>query len=113
MAWPVLPPTPTTVRVHFPLAKIREVPTAAKVVLEFSVLDAFIAGLSTAFFGALVAGGAFLLRQVLALQEKVRTLEGQMGAFKVLQQTIKSARSRTSETLIRSAAESEVDAHEP
>lgn len=46
--------------------------------LEFSVLDAFIAGLSTAFFGSLVAGGAYLLRQYMALREHATTLQNRM-----------------------------------
>jgi hypothetical protein len=44
-------------------------------VLEVSVLDAFIAGLSAAFFGALVAGGAYLLKEQLRLREQVASMQ--------------------------------------
>jgi hypothetical protein len=53
--------------------------------LHPSALDAFIAGLSTAFFGSLVAGGAYLLRQQMALREAVATLTTRLEHMKALE----------------------------
>lgn len=56
--------------------------TADSSVLELSVLDAFIAGLTTAFFGALVAGGAYLLRQQIIMREEVSALRNRLNELR-------------------------------
>lgn len=66
--------------------------------LDLSALDAFIAGLSTAFFGALVAGGAYLLRQQLILREQIATLRLHVSRLQALEGFVTSA-SPTTEIL--------------
>ena len=42
--------------------------------LNISAIDAFVGGLATAFFAGLLASGAYLLKQLLALKEQVATV---------------------------------------
>ncbi|MFO1533519.1 MAG: hypothetical protein ABR562_07490 [Thermoplasmatota archaeon] len=49
--------------------------------LQISALDALVGGMATAFFGGLVAAGAYLLKQHLALREHVGALAAKLDAF--------------------------------
>lgn len=80
---------------------------------EPTALDAFIAGLSTAFFGALVAGGAYLLQQQLSLREQVATLRASVSRVQALERFVTHTRPWESETLKTSPANMEGDADEP
>ncbi len=60
--------------------------------LEPTALDAFIAGLSTAFFGALVAGGAYLLREHIRLREQLEGLRTQVLALEPMKRMLSGSR---------------------
>ena len=55
---------------------------AGIVALELSALDAVIGGIATAFFGGLLAGGAYILKMQLALREQVLTLAGRVETLR-------------------------------
>ncbi len=60
--------------------------------LDVSALDAFIAGLSTAFFGALVAGGAYLLKQHMHLRERLDAVDARFKSLEDVDRFVRHAR---------------------
>lgn len=60
--------------------------------LDVTAIDALIGGLATAFFGALVAGGAYLLRQQIILRERLETLRSELRALHALDRMLRAGR---------------------
>jgi hypothetical protein len=58
-------------------------------VLDVTVIDALVAGLSTAFFGALVAGGAYLLKSQLTLREHVAAMDRRVHELSLAQDSMR------------------------
>jgi hypothetical protein len=59
--------------------------------LEGTALDAVIAGLSTALFGALVAGGAYLLKQPLQVRAQVDSLRTAVARLRSVERLLTNA----------------------
>lgn len=79
--------------------------------LQPTVLDAFIAGMSTAFFGALVAGGAYLLKQQMHQRGWLERVEQRLHRFEEVARVFRTARGH--ETLKSPPADLESDADGP
>lgn len=60
--------------------------------LGLTALDAFIGGFATAFFGAIVAGGAYLLKQQIHLRERVDGLQARLEQFGRVENLLRAAR---------------------
>ena len=56
--------------------------------LGLTALDAFIGGFATAFFGALVAGGAYLLRQQIHLRQRLDGLQARLDRLLQVEQLL-------------------------
>lgn len=77
--------------------------------LDITALDALIAGLSTAFFGGLIAASAYLLRQLLAVQNEVREVRIHLAALQRAQDAVGVRGERfTEQPLTGAATKSEV-----
>ena len=60
--------------------------------LGLTALDAFIGGFATAFFGAIVAGGAYLLKHQIHLRQRLDGLEARLEGFAHVEQLLRVAR---------------------
>lgn len=56
--------------------------------LQLSAIDAVVGGIATAFFGGLLASGAYLLKHVLSLQGELAALRGEVEALRIAQAPI-------------------------
>lgn len=58
-------------------------------VLQASALDALVGGVATAFFGGLLAGGAYLLKQLLVVKDDLRALSDRLDALASVETSIR------------------------
>ena len=58
--------------------------------LEITAIDAVVGGIATAFFGGLLAAGAYRLKQQVELREQVLTMTARLEALRGMDEVLKT-----------------------